>query len=156
MSEEHFNDYAKWLQPTDTKILDSKVELELVKGIDSRISYSPVSLDGHEIDDAISIVGEICEEYSSRRRLLKENHASIAVEANHAIVLLRLLTGNAKKAEEEFDRLQKLDPDWVAELIVEQLKETAEIMKNRDSDTSDKILELLKKQVCEDARKSSF
>ncbi len=145
MSEEHFNEYAKWLQPTDTKILDSKVELELVKGIDSRISYSPVALDGHNVDEAISIIGEVCEEYSSRRRLLKENHASIAVEANHSIVLLRLLAGNAKKAEEEFARAKKLDPDWVAELIVEQLEETAEIMKDRDSGTSDKILELLKK-----------
>ena len=144
MSEEHFNEYAKWLQPTATRILDSKVELELVKGLDSRVSYSHVSLDGHEIDEAISIVGEVCEEYSSRRRLLKENHASIAVEANHAIVLLNLLAGGDKQAKEELDRAKKLDPDWVAELIVEQLEETTEIMKDRESGTSEKILVLLK------------
>ena len=145
MKEEHFNDYAKWLQPTETDILDTRVELELVKGFDSRISYARVALDGHDIDDTISIIGEVCDEYSSRRRLLKENHASIAVEANHAIVLLNLLAGNVDKANEEFDRAKKLDPDWVAELIVEQLAETAEGMEDRESGIFKRIFDLLNK-----------
>ena len=145
MKEEHFNEYTKWLQPTETDILDSRVELELVKGFDSRISYARVALDGHDIDDTISIIGEVCDEYSSRRRLLKENHASIAVEANHAIVLLNLLAGNVDKANEEFDRAKKLDPDWVAELIVEQLAETAEVMEDRESGIFKRIFDLLNK-----------
>ena len=144
MDASHFNNYAKWLHPTETKYLDSRIEMELVKGVDWRISYEPISLDDEEIDGLVNTIEEICFQYSTRRLLLQSNFASTALEANVSLILLLLVLSDKPRAQIAMTRAKQLDPDWIAEMIVDQLEESAGyIAENGDEDLSQAIKTLL-------------
>ena len=144
MDASHFNTYTKWLEPTETEFLDSRIELELVKGVNWRLSYEPFSAGGNSIDDLVNMVDEVCIQYSSQRLLLQKNFASIAIQASNAIILLHLHLGDGDKAKEMLERSKSLKPSWVAEMIVDQLDETYGFLAEHSPEASAKLQELLK------------
>jgi len=144
MGASHFDSYAKWLEPTDTEFLDSKIELELVKGVNWRLSYEPFAVDGNSMDDMVSMLDEVCMQYNSQRLLLQKNFASIAIQANNAIILLHLHLGNGDKVKQVLERSKSLKPSWVAEVIVDQLDENSGFMAEHTPEVSAKVQELLK------------
>jgi hypothetical protein len=127
------DDCSVWFGPSETEHLDSSVELELLKGINSVVAFRKTELN-EKPSDLINAISNVRTQYDNPHILLRENFAAVMIEASVALVLIHALCGDNNAAKAALSEGISTNPDWVGEMIEDQVDEFLEFMDNRNSD----------------------
>lgn len=127
MCEADFPKYAGWFEPSATEYLDSHIELALLKGICSRLSFVPTEIPivSQELIDAVESVRA---QYNNPHLLLRENFAAVLIEATVARIFLESLAEKNDVAIDVWNAGVSMKPTWVSEMIEDQVSELLEFM----------------------------
>ena len=140
----HFDRYSKWLLPTTTHYLDTIVELELVKGVSWRLTFEPIAItDDRHLQELIATVKELQEDYIQPRLVVQKNYAATAIEATVALVLLHASVGANENARQLLGAVSERSPEWVSNLVHDQLQEAVSYVSDHDADLADRLRAIL-------------
>jgi hypothetical protein len=105
----------------------------LLKGINSVVAFRKTELN-EKPSDLINAISNVRTQYDNPHILLRENFAAVMIEASVALVLIHALCGDNNAAKAALSEGISTNPDWVGEMIEDQVDEFLEFMDNRNSD----------------------
>ncbi|MDZ4821532.1 MAG: hypothetical protein SGJ20_21430 [Planctomycetota bacterium] len=145
MSEERFESYADWLQPSQTDTVSYPIELELTKGAAWRLMYLPIAA-GKEFRHVREILSELCKVYLRPRLILQENFASTALHGIVAVTMLDAHAGIPDPAEDLLRRSKQIQVRWFSELLEDRTREAAKALDKHSPQLAERLRKCLRLQ----------
>ena len=138
MESRQVEEYIRWLAMGDTLAIDNRIELELVKGILWRLSYEPFDGAGH-YPNTIATLQEIADVYLNPRLIFQKSNVSTAAMAVAALFVLHGMSDDETSIAGLMEKVKKLDRDWIAELVEDDIAEANDAIAEYDSPLGEKL-----------------
>ena len=116
MDSNKFQRYAGWIEPSSSARVPLDVELELTKGVYSRLRFISEEV-SPDLPALQSAVASVATDYLRARILLDKNHASIAKYAILACMLIDARSGTTKSTQTLWEAKSQLVMSWFDRLI---------------------------------------
>lgn len=123
MSEDDFVTVARWFEPTDTETLSSDLELEFSKAVCWRLTYVEC-LGGAVHSEMRQSLHSLMHDYLTKRLILQENFAAIALNSSVAASLLAVLAGDNRDFQETLAQVRSLGMNWFSDLFERRVEQS--------------------------------